>query len=58
VVSRNPRFDVEGFDLSKYPAHVSRIRRADERTRTAFPLITSDNSGVAGVCTSLQIPHI
>jgi hypothetical protein len=33
-------------------------RGADERTRTAFLLITSDNSGVAGVCTGLQIPHI
>src|SRR5215212_3146291 len=32
-------------------------QRADERTRTAFSLITSDNSGVAGVCTDLQIPH-
>jgi hypothetical protein len=32
-------------------------QRADERTRTAFLLITSDNSGVAGVCTRLQIPH-
>src|SRR5918911_3414510 len=33
-------------------------RRADERTRTADLLITSDHSGVAGVCTGLQIPHI
>jgi hypothetical protein len=32
-------------------------RRADERTRTADLLITSDRSGVAGVCTGLQIPH-
>jgi hypothetical protein len=32
--------------------------RADERTRTAFLLITSDNSGVAGDCTGLQFPHI
>ena len=31
--------------------------RADERTRTAFLLITNDNSCVAGVCTSLQILH-
>jgi hypothetical protein len=36
---------------------VHRVQRADERTRTAFLLITSDNLGVAGVCTSLQIPH-
>src|SRR5829696_3417289 len=32
--------------------------RADERTRTAFLLITSDHSGVAGVCRGLQMPHI
>ena len=32
--------------------------RADERTRTAFQLIASDRSGVAGVCTGLQNPHI
>src|SRR5215208_1264951 len=34
------------------------MKRADERTRTADLLITSDNSCVAGVCTRLQIPHI
>jgi hypothetical protein len=33
-------------------------QRADERTRTADLLITSDHSGVAGVCRGLQIPHI
>jgi hypothetical protein len=33
-------------------------KRADERTRTAFLLITSDNSRVAGGCTGLQGPHI
>jgi hypothetical protein len=32
--------------------------RADERTRTADLLITSDNSCVAGVCTGLQFPYI
>jgi hypothetical protein len=32
--------------------------RADERTRTADLLITSDRSGVAGACRGLQIPHI
>ncbi len=32
-------------------------KRADERTRTADLLITSDRSGVAGTCTGLQIPH-
>jgi hypothetical protein len=36
---------------------LQRVQRADERTRTADLLITSDNSCVAGVCTSLQIPH-
>ena len=40
---------------------VSRIakpkERADERTRTADLLITSERSGVAGVCTRLQTPH-
>jgi hypothetical protein len=33
-------------------------KRADERTRTADLLITSDHSGVAGVCRGLQNPHI
>src|SRR5215216_7950549 len=32
-------------------------RRADERTRTDDLLITSNHSGVAGVCRGLQIPH-
>jgi hypothetical protein len=36
----------------------SNSRRADERTRTAFPLITSDAACVAGVCRRLQIPLI
>jgi hypothetical protein len=40
------------------PAYLSRIERADERTRTADLLIRSDQSGVAGVCTGLQIRHI
>jgi hypothetical protein len=33
-------------------------RRADERTRTAFLLITSETRGVAVPCRGLQIPHI
>jgi hypothetical protein len=33
-------------------------KRADERTRTADLLITSEPSGVAEVCTGMQIPHI
>jgi hypothetical protein len=32
-------------------------KRADERTRTADLLITSDWSAVAGACTGLQIPR-
>src|SRR5215208_872941 len=43
---------------SLFTAYLSRKKRADERTRTADLLITSDASGVAGVCTGLQIPHI
>jgi hypothetical protein len=34
------------------------MKRADERTRTAFLLITSDDSCVAGVCRGLQMPLI
>jgi hypothetical protein len=34
--------------LSKYLAYLSRFKRADERTRTADLLITSDNWRVAG----------
>jgi len=42
----------------EFCAYLSCLGRADERTRTAFLLITSDRSGVAGVCTTLQSPHI
>jgi spore photoproduct lyase len=45
--------DVRTFSLA-----MPIFERADERTRTADLLITSDNSRVAGVCTGLQIPHI
>jgi hypothetical protein len=41
----------------RFSAYLSRLERADERTRTPDLLITSDNSRVAGVCTGLQIPH-
>jgi hypothetical protein len=34
---------------------LSQEQREDERTRTAFPLITSDGSHVAGVCTRVQL---
>jgi hypothetical protein len=46
------------FSEAEYSAYLSRIERADERTRTADLLITSDRSCVAGVCRGLQIPHI
>ena len=41
-----------------YSLYLRRIERADERTRTADLLITSDPSGVAGGCTRLQYPYI
>jgi hypothetical protein len=37
--------------------HLQEKCRADERTRTAFLLITSVRSVVAEHCTGLQIPH-
>ena len=37
--------------------HLQVKERADERTRTADLLITSDRSRVAEGCTELQIPH-
>jgi hypothetical protein len=43
---------------SDYSAYLRRFERADEQTRTADLLTTSDPSGVAGVCTGLQMPHI
>jgi hypothetical protein len=43
--------------LHDLPAN-PRKNRADERTRTADLLITSDHSSVAGVCRRLQMPHI
>jgi hypothetical protein len=45
-----PAFRVFGLPMRK--------KRADEQTRTADLLITSEPIGVAGVCTGLQIPHI
>ena len=42
----------------EFSASLSRLGRADERTRTAFLLITSDHSGVAEVCTTLQNLYI
>jgi hypothetical protein len=43
---------------ARYSALIRRRQRPDERARTAFLLITSDRSSVAGVCSRLQIPHI
>jgi hypothetical protein len=40
-----------------FSAYLSRIKRANERTRTTFLLITSVRSVVAERCTGLQIPH-
>ena len=44
--------------IPEFSLQNARKKRADERTRTADLLITSDNSGVAEVCRDLQIPHI
>ena len=41
----------------EFSAHLSNLGRADERTRTAFLLISSVRSAVAGRCRGLQIPH-
>jgi chromosome segregation ATPase len=45
-------------DKKRRLAYLRRIVRADERTRTAYLLITSDPSPVAEVCRRLQFPHI
>jgi hypothetical protein len=58
VVSKGLRRCVGTLPFSGYSAYLSRFRRADERTRTAFLLITSDPSRVAGGCTGMQMPHI
>jgi hypothetical protein len=44
----------------EFSAYLSRLWRADERTRTAYPCsrVTIDNSGVAEVCRGLQTLHI
>jgi hypothetical protein len=47
----------ESFTYAKYSAYLRGIGRADERTRTADLLITSDPSCVAGVCSGLQNPR-
>jgi hypothetical protein len=57
VGARNLWWLTRCFAVPEYPAYLRQKQRADERTRTADLLITSDNSCVAGVCTRLQFPH-
>jgi hypothetical protein len=45
--------DATAASCFEFSAYLYGTGRADERTRTAFLLITSDNSGVAGVCRGL-----
>jgi hypothetical protein len=40
-----------------FTLQIATKRGADERTQTAFLLITRNRSGVAGVCTGLDILH-
>ena len=47
-----------GPRCSEYSAYLSRLWRADERTRTALLFVTSDNSCVARVCTCVQVPDM
>ena len=56
AVHRSRLYDKALFSFRVLPANRGK-ERADERTRTAFLLITSDNSYVAGTCRGLQIPH-
>ena len=45
------------LNLLTFHLQIKATQRADERTRTADLLITSEQLGVAGRCTGLQIPH-
>ena len=54
TAARAPGSVAGGFSFLR---DLQEIQRADERTRTADLLITSDRSCVAGVCRGLQIPH-
>jgi hypothetical protein len=58
VVSSAPNDESETSQNPEYSAYLRAKQRADERTRTADLLITSDHSDVAGVCRGLQMPHI
>jgi hypothetical protein len=44
--------------VPKFFLQTNTKQRADERTRTADLLTTSDNKGVAERCRRLQNPHI
>ena len=55
TAAKAPDVNVGGFSFFQ---DLQVKKRADERTRTADLLITSDHSGVAGGCRGLQIPHI
>ena len=55
---KKPFIDRPRLSQINYSAYLSGLKRADERTRTADLLITSERSGVAGVCSGLQFPHI
>jgi hypothetical protein len=57
VVSKGPQYDAGGFVYMTIRLTYGE-KRADERSRTAGLLITSDNSGVAGDCKGLQIVRI
>ena len=54
TADKAPDTNTEVFIFLRY---LQEKRRADERTRTADLLITSDRSRVVGVCTRLQFPH-
>ena len=60
VRKRTPHFDRIPYSRAMLPhEHLEmQLTNRDKRTRTAHLLITSERSGVAEVCTSLQIPYI
>ena len=57
VVLGAPNDETEASQNPEHSAYLSRKWRADQRTRTADLLITSDASLVAGMCRGLQNPH-
>ena len=58
MVSKSARRRSKDSACSVDSTQIGRIKRADERTRTADLLIRSEPISVAGGCTGLQIPHI